>query len=88
MDNLGLRKSNTFFVCIDKCREKTERLIQNGSAYRCFCSDKRLELLRRDAARRGAVPRYDNRCRDLSSDEIADKIGNGSSFCVRFKVCM
>lgn len=79
---------NFFIFILLKFREKTEHLIENGTAYRCFCSDKRLELLRKDAARRGAVPRYDNRCRDLSSNEIAEKMGKDSSFCIRFKVCL
>ena len=67
-------------------KDKTEQLIQNGTAYCCFCTDKRLELLRRDATKRGAVPRYDNKCRNLSPTEVAEKIGNGSSYCVRFKL--
>lgn len=66
----------------------TGLLLENGTAYRCFCSDKRLELLRRDAARRGAVPRYDNRCRDITPDEVREKIAEGKSYCVRFKVSM
>ncbi|KAE8750343.1 hypothetical protein FOCC_FOCC002903 [Frankliniella occidentalis] len=67
-------------------RTETETLIEKGAAYRCFCTDKRLELMRRDANRRGAVPRYDNRCRDLSSNEIAEKLGKGMAYCVRFKL--
>lgn len=67
-------------------KEKAELLIENGTAYHCFCNDKRLELLRRDAARRGAVPRYDNRCRDLSASEVKAKLDGGSPYCIRFKL--
>ncbi|KAK3925815.1 putative glutamate--tRNA ligase, mitochondrial [Frankliniella fusca] len=65
---------------------ETDNLIESGAAYRCFCTDKRLELLRRDAARRGAVPRYDNRCRELSLSEISQNLEKGVPFCVRFKL--
>ncbi|XP_034238214.1 probable glutamate--tRNA ligase, mitochondrial [Thrips palmi] len=71
---------------LDHYRDNTNRLIENGTAYRCFCSDKRVELLRREAVRRGAVPRYDNRCRSLSSDEIAEKLSTGTTHCIRFKL--
>lgn len=67
-------------------KDEAERLIEKGAAYRCFCTESRLELLRRDAVRRRAVPRYDNRCRDLSSDEVAERMGEGQPYCVRFKL--
>lgn len=62
------------------------KLIDNQSAYYCFCSDHRLDLLRREAIKSGQVPKYDNKCRHLSSDEVKAKLNKGDPFCIRFKV--
>ena len=42
-----------------------ERLLDDGKAYRCYCSRERLEKLREDALARGEKPRYDGHCRHL-----------------------
>jgi glutamyl-tRNA synthetase len=44
--------------------ETVRRLLDEGKAYRCYCSRERLETLREDAMARGEKPRYDGRCRD------------------------
>lgn len=67
-------------------RSAAENLIANGAAYRCFCSEHRLELLRKDALRRRQVPRYDNRCRNMTQDEIEKKLHSNKEHCVRLKV--
>ncbi|XP_063234528.1 nondiscriminating glutamyl-tRNA synthetase EARS2, mitochondrial isoform X2 [Bacillus rossius redtenbacheri] len=67
-------------------REHAERLLQSGAAYRCFCSERRLDLLRREALRARQVPRYDNRCRHLSQQQVGEKLARGEHFCIRFKL--
>ncbi|CAG9782684.1 unnamed protein product [Diatraea saccharalis] len=62
------------------------KLLDNGSAYKCFCTERRLNLLRRDAVRSQLTPKYDNRCRNLTAAEIKEKINNGTPYCVRFKL--
>jgi glutamyl-tRNA synthetase len=39
------------------------RLMETGHAYHCFCSERRMELLKKDALKAGQIPKYDNRCR-------------------------
>ncbi|XP_022901809.2 nondiscriminating glutamyl-tRNA synthetase EARS2, mitochondrial [Onthophagus taurus] len=70
----------------DLYREQIEVLLKNGSAYRCFCTNKRLELLRKEAVRTRQIPKYDNRCQHLTENEISKKISSGESFCIRFKL--
>lgn len=65
-------------------RKRTEQLLSNGNAYKCYCTEKRLELLRRDALRTRTVPRYDNKCRSLDEEEL--KKNEGKKYCIRFKV--
>lgn len=73
------------FVVIDIVTQVTGWL-QNGTAYHCFCSPKRLDLLRRDAVRRGETPRYDNRCRHLQPEEVKDKLASKTPYVIRLKV--
>jgi glutamyl-tRNA synthetase len=49
----------------DRYREVTEQLLDEGHAYRCYCSRERLERLREQAELAREKPRYDGHCRDL-----------------------
>ncbi|XP_063914015.1 nondiscriminating glutamyl-tRNA synthetase EARS2, mitochondrial [Zophobas morio] len=67
-------------------RHHAKTLLKNGSAYYCFCTERRLELLRIEALRARELPKYDNRCRNLSPEEARGKVSQGVPFCVRFKI--
>lgn len=67
-------------------REMSERLLESGAAYRCFCTPKRLELLRREAAKNRETIRYDNRCRTLTNDEIQENITSEKPYTIRLKL--
>ncbi|XP_073948559.1 putative glutamate--tRNA ligase, mitochondrial isoform X2 [Choristoneura fumiferana] len=71
---------------LDIYKQNITKLLENGSAYRCFCTERRLNLLRRDAVRSYSIPKYDNRCRNLSSKETKEKITAGTPNCIRFKL--
>ena len=61
-------------------------LLHSGWAYRCFCTNRRLELMRRDAVRRGERPHYDNRCRSLSDAKVSELLEKEVPYVVRLKV--
>ncbi len=42
-----------------------DELIQEGKAYRCYCSKERLEQLKREQLAKGENPHYDGHCRSL-----------------------
>ena len=67
-------------------REAAERLVENGHAYRCFCSPERLAQVREDLQKRGLPPGYDRHCRNLTQDEVQAKLDAGESYVVRFKM--
>lgn len=67
-------------------QEEVKPLLENGSAYYCFCSERRLELLRREALRARQVPKYDNRCRHLTPGQVAEKIAANDKYCIRFRL--
>uniref|UniRef100_A0A8D2L2E5 Glutamyl-tRNA synthetase 2, mitochondrial n=1 Tax=Varanus komodoensis TaxID=61221 RepID=A0A8D2L2E5_VARKO len=71
---------------LDLYKEATELLLKKGCAYRCFCTPRRLELLKKEALRSQQPPRYDNRCRHLSPKQVAEKLSQGTDHVVRFRL--
>ena len=67
-------------------REFADRLSQEGKSYKCFCSEERLEKLRKEQLSKGKMPRYDGRCRSLSKEEIAKMESSGLQPVLRFRV--
>ncbi len=66
-------------------KTQTDVLLQNGSAYRCFCSAERLEKMRNDQILKKLDPRYDGKCRSISVSESESRAEN-ESFVIRMKV--
>lgn len=64
----------------------TQRLIDGGHAYRCFCTAEQLEQERQAALAAGAPPKYAGRCRHLPADEVAARLAAGEPAAVRFAV--
>jgi glutamyl-tRNA synthetase len=69
---------------LDHFREVTDRFLEAGTAYRCYCTPEELEDRRRAALKRGETPGYDGRCRTLGDKERAAFEAEGRSFAVRF----
>ena len=67
-------------------QDAIDQLIENGHAYKCFCSEKRLELLRRESARNRVTNKYDGHCRNLSKSEIETKLKDKIPYTIRLKV--
>lgn len=59
-------------------------LKKEGAVYPCFCSEERLEALRKEQAARDEAPRYDGTCTRLSRAESERRIGEGAVPCWRF----
>ena len=69
---------------LDLYREVTDRLLQQGDAYRCYCTPEELEERRKRALERGERPGYDGRCRELDEQERAAVEAEGRPFAIRF----
>ena len=61
-----------------------QQLLHKGLAYRCFCSEKRLELLKRESARTKQPNKYDRKCLHLPRSEVENKISSGQPHTIRF----
>lgn len=64
-------------------KEHAEKLIENGAAYRCFCTKERLAEQRKIAESEGRTYTYDKHCMRLSEQEIQEKIDAGEPYVIR-----
>jgi len=66
--------------------EYAKLLVEKGGAYYCFCSKERLDKLREEAARSNTGFKYDGHCRNLSKQEVEEKLKAGIPYVIRQKV--
>ncbi len=62
------------------------RLLRDGYAYKCFCTKEELDAKREEAKKAKRAFKYDRKCRNMSSEEIAEKEAQGIPYVIRFKV--
>lgn len=62
------------------------QLIDEGKAYKCYCSRERLDGLRKSQEAAKQHPGYDRRCRDLSDAEREELAKENPNPVVRFKM--
>ncbi len=62
------------------------KLIEQGDAYYCFCSTKRLEKLREQQEKSKQKSGYDRKCREISLEEAREKIAAGEKPTIRMKL--
>ncbi len=63
-----------------------QRLLDEGKAYYCFCSQERLEEQKARMLARGEMPKYDRRCAALEREEAAARAAAGEPATIRFRV--
>ncbi len=71
---------------LDIYQEHCQKLLDDGNAYKCFCTTVELQEMRQVLAKSGQRSGYDRRCRNLSSDEINEKEKMGLKSVVRMKI--
>lgn len=63
-----------------------KELLEQGKAYRCFCTKEELDEKRRRAEVQKVNQRYDGTCRNLSDKQIEQNLADKKPFSLRFKV--
>lgn len=53
-------------------QEQADRLLAEGKAYRCYCTEEQLDTRRKEALARKELPKYDGRCRRRSGTAPSD----------------
>ncbi|MBN1494105.1 MAG: glutamate--tRNA ligase [Candidatus Omnitrophica bacterium] len=67
-------------------KDYVKKLIDEGKAYYCYCTPEELDKDRQEQLAQGLTPKYSNKCRTLSDEEMAEKHRAGILPSVRFKV--
>jgi nondiscriminating glutamyl-tRNA synthetase len=63
-----------------------EQLLDEGKAYKCYCTEEELEAEREAQKARGEMPRYSGKCRHLTDAMRAEKEAQGLKPSIRFAV--
>jgi glutamyl-tRNA synthetase len=71
---------------LDLYRQSIQKLLDNGSAYRCYTTTEELDELRASQEANNQAPRYDNRHRHLTPEQEAAFIAAGRRPVIRFKI--
>ncbi len=71
---------------LERHQQDAYRMLEAGTAYRCFCTPAELDARRRDAEARKESFKYDRRCDRLPPNEVADRVAAGEPFVVRFRI--
>jgi glutamyl-tRNA synthetase len=66
-------------------RQWADWLLDNGYAYKCFCTAEELKARRAAAKAARGDQSYDRRCRGLSPEEVAARQADSLPYVVRFK---
>lgn len=61
-------------------------LVEKGDAYYCFCTSERLDDLRKQAEENKIAWKYDGHCKNLTKEEIEEKIKAGVPYVIRQKM--
>lgn len=71
---------------IELYKSAIEKLLEEGKAYRCFCSKEKIVEERKQVEISGGGYYYSGTCRNLDEKIVQSKIDNGKSFSVRILV--
>lgn len=71
---------------MDLFKQYAEELVAKGEAYYCFCDKERLTELKAVQEASGVNPMYDRHCRNLSKEEIDEKLKAGIPYVIRQKI--
>jgi nondiscriminating glutamyl-tRNA synthetase len=70
---------------LDIYREHTQRLLEEGKAYHCFCAPEDLERERKEALERDGVAIYSGKCERIPYEKALKRIRDGEKAAVRLR---
>lgn len=71
---------------LDIYREYTQKLLDEGHAYYCFCTQEELEAERQEQYAQGMTPHYGGKCSQLDDEEVQRRLAAGETASIRFRV--
>ncbi|MGL4562745.1 MAG: glutamate--tRNA ligase [Brevinema sp.] len=70
----------------DIYKKYTQKLLENGFAFKCYCTDEEITAEREKAEKESRPPHYNGRCRNLTLEEQQKLEATGRTPVIRFKV--
>lgn len=70
----------------DYYKKYLTKLLDEGKAYYCFCSEEELESQRQYQMSTGEAPRYSGKCAELGKETVDKLLAEGKSSVIRFKM--
>lgn len=67
-------------------KELADKLVEEGVAYPCFCTDEELEKMREEAEAKKLPPKYNGKWKTASAEEVQAAFDSGLTPCYRFRV--
>jgi len=67
-------------------QKHAQELVKNGHAYYCFCTQERLEKMRKTQEDNHKPPMYDGTCKKLDPSKAQTRVAKGESHVVRLNV--
>lgn len=67
----------------DSYKKYTDKLLSDKKAYRCFCPKEELDEKRKDAEAKGKIYIYDQKCKNLTEEEITKNLAERKEYVVR-----
>jgi glutamyl-tRNA synthetase len=71
---------------LDIYKHWAQKFLDDGFAYKCYCSTEELEARREKQRELNQAPGYDGKCRNLSADEEAKYIAEGRAPVIRMQM--
>ncbi len=71
---------------LDLYKKHAEQLLEQGHAYRCFCTPERLDQMRKFQERSKLPPKYDRQCYRLTQEQVQKNLADGLPFTIRMKI--
>lgn len=71
---------------LDIYREHAERLVSEGKAYLCFCTEDDLQKERERALAEGGQPIYSGKCRNIDPEAARQRRAAGEACAIRLKI--
>jgi nondiscriminating glutamyl-tRNA synthetase len=71
---------------LDIYKKYAYQLLEEGKAFKCFCTDEEL-VAKREKAKKEKTPQiYDGRCKRLTTEQIKEKEAQGIPWAIRLKI--
>jgi glutamyl-tRNA synthetase len=71
---------------LEEHKKRAYKLLEDGCAYRCFCTPDEIDIRRKETEKGGKRYIYDRKCLNLSEEQIKENLGKKMPFALRFYV--